>query len=383
MYKLTTAYNKISALNKRIRIIQGGTSASKTISVLIYLISVAQSNSNLTISIVSESLPHLRRGAIKDFINIMKTHNYYKDERWNKSEFTYRFETGSIIEFFSADQSAKLRGGRRDILFINECNNIDFNSYQELEVRTKLFIFLDFNPVAEFWVHSEIMPNFEHDFIKLTYKDNEALDPRIIQSIESRRISNPNWWRVFGEGEVGINEGQIYTNWELIDEVPEQARLERYGLDFGYTNDPSACISIHYYNESYILNEEFYASSLSNRNIADLLKALPEALVIADSAEPKSIDEIMLLGVNIKGAEKGAGSVNQGIQLVQDQKLYVTKSSTNLIKDLRNYLWKVDKAGKALNVPSHEFSHSPDALRYGLTDLISRPSYTSNSFIAI
>ena len=383
MYKLTTAYNKISALDKRIRIIQGGTSASKTISVLIYLISVAQSNSNLTISIVSESLPHLRRGAIKDFINIMKTHNYYKDERWNKSEFTYRFETGSIIEFFSADQSAKLRGGRRDILFINECNNIDFNSYQELEVRTKLFIFLDFNPVAEFWVHSEIMPNFEHDFIKLTYKDNEALDPRIIQSIESRRISNPNWWRVFGEGEVGINEGQIYTNWELIDEVPEQARLERYGLDFGYTNDPSACISIHYYNESYILNEEFYASSLSNRNIADLLKALPEALVIADSAEPKSIDEIMLLGVNIKGAEKGAGSVNQGIQLVQDQKLYVTKSSTNLIKDLRNYLWKVDKAGKALNVPSHEFSHSPDALRYGLTDLISRPSYTSNSFIAI
>ena len=383
MYKLTTAYNKISALNKRIRIIQGGTSASKTISVLIYLISVAQSNSNLTISIVSESLPHLRRGAIKDFINIMKTHNYYKDERWNKSEFTYRFETGSIIEFFSADQSAKLRGGRRDILFINECNNIDFNSYQELEVRTKLFIFLDFNPVAEFWVHSEIMPNFEHDFIKLTYKDNEALDPRIIQSIESRRVSNPNWWRVFGEGEVGINEGQIYTNWELIDEVPEQARLERYGLDFGYTNDPSACISIHYYNESYILNEEFYASSLSNRNIADLLKALPEALVIADSAEPKSIDEIMLLGVNIKGAEKGAGSVNQGIQLVQDQKLYVTKSSTNLIKDLRNYLWKVDKAGKALNVPSHEFSHSPDALRYGLTDLISRPSYTSNSFIAI
>lgn len=383
MYKLTTAYNKISALDKRIRIIQGGTSASKTISVLIYLISVAQSNSNLTISIVSESLPHLRRGAIKDFINIMKTHNYYKDERWNKSEFTYRFETGSIIEFFSADQSAKLRGGRRDILFINECNNIDFNSYQELEVRTKLFIFLDFNPVAEFWVHSEIMPNFEHDFIKLTYKDNEALDPRIIQSIESRRISNPNWWRVFGEGEVGINEGQIYTNWELVDEVPEQARLERYGLDFGYTNDPSACISIHYYNESYILNEEFYASSLSNRNIADLLKALPEALVIADSAEPKSIDEIMLLGVNIKGAEKGAGSVNQGIQLVQDQKLYVTKSSTNLIKDLRNYLWKVDKAGKALNVPSHEFSHSPDALRYGLTDLISRPSYTSNSFIAI
>lgn len=383
MYKLTTAYNKISALNKRIRIIQGGTSASKTISVLIYLISVAQSNSNLTISIVSESLPHLRRGAIKDFINIMKTHNYYKDERWNKSEFTYRFETGSIIEFFSADQSAKLRGGRRDILFINECNNIDFNSYQELEVRTKLFIFLDFNPVAEFWVHSEIMPNFEHDFIKLTYKDNEALDPRIIQSIESRRISNPNWWRVFGEGEVGINEGQIYTNWELIDEVPEEARLERYGLDFGYTNDPSACISIHYYNESYILNEEFYASSLSNRNIADLLKALPEALVIADSAEPKSIDEIMLLGVNIKGAEKGAGSVNQGIQLVQDQKLYVTKSSTNLIKDLRNYLWKVDKAGKALNVPSHEFSHSPDAIRYALTDLISRPSYTSNSFIAL
>lgn len=382
MYVKTEAYYKIRDLKARYRVIQGGTRAGKTIASLIYLITVAQSNSNLIISIVGESIPFIRRGALRDFLDIMKRHQYYQDSCFNKSEFIYTFPNGSIIEFFSADAPAKVRGPRRDILFINEANNISYSTFEELEIRTKLFIIVDFNPVSEFWAHTELLRKPDHEFLKLTYKDNSGLDKRIVQAIESKK-DNENWWRVYGLGEIGINEGQIYNNWSLIDSVPEGARLERYGLDFGYTNDPSACISIHYYNESYILNEEFYASSLSNRNIADLLKALPEALVIADSAEPKSIDEIMLLGVNIKGAEKGAGSVNQGIQLVQDQKLYVTKSSTNLIKDLRNYLWKVDKAGKALNVPSHEFSHSPDALRYGLTDLISRPSYTSNSFIAI
>ena len=382
MYVKTEAYYKIRDLKARYRVIQGGTRAGKTIASLIYLITVAQSNSNLIISRVGESIPFIRRGAVRDFLDIMKRHQYYQDSCFNKSEFIYTFPNGSIIEFFSADAPAKVRGPRRDILFINEANNISYSTFEELEIRTKLFIIVDFNPVSEFWAHTELLRKPDHEFLKLTYKDNSGLDKRIVQAIESKK-DNENWWRVYGLGEIGINEGQIYNNWSLIDSVPEGARLERYGLDFGYTNDPSACISIHYYNESYILNEEFYASSLSNRNIADLLKALPEALVIADSAEPKSIDEIMLLGVNIKGAEKGAGSVNQGIQLVQDQKLYVTKSSTNLIKDLRNYLWKVDKAGKALNVPSHEFSHSPDALRYGLTDLISRPSYTSNSFIAI
>lgn len=382
MYVKTEAYYKIRDLKARYRVIQGGTRAGKTIASLIYLITVAQSNSNLIISIVGESIPFIRRGALRDFLDIMKRHQYYDDSCFNKSEFIYTFPNGSIIEFFSADAPAKVRGPRRDILFINEANNISYSTFEELEIRTKLFIIIDFNPVSEFWAHTEILRKPDHEFLKLTYKDNSGLDKRIVQAIESKK-DNENWWRVYGLGEIGINEGQIYNNWELIDNIPAEARLERYGLDFGYTNDPSACIAIYYIDGGYILDEIFYASGLSNRNIAELIKEVPEALVIADSAEPKSIDEIKTYGIAIKGSEKGAGSVSQGIQLVQDQKLFVTKNSVNLIKDLRNYLWKIDKDGKPLNIPSHDFSHSPDALRYALNDLISKPNYTTNSFVAL
>ena len=202
------------------------------------------------------------------------------------------------------------------------------------------------------------------------------MDQRIIDSIEQRK-DRKGWWQVYGLGLLGEVEGKIYRDWEIIDEVPHQARLERRGLDFGYTNDPSSIVDVYYYNGGYIFDELAYDKGLSNKRIADIILAQSntKVLVVADSAEPKSIDEIKGYGVGIVGAMKGPDSVRNGIQLVQDQKISVTKRSTNMIKEYRNYLWETDKDGKVLNVPEHEFSHSMDAGRYALTSLINKPTF--------
>lgn len=313
-------------------------------------------------------MPHLKRGAMRDFLSIMHSHNYYEEANWNRSDSIYNFETGSYIEFFSADDPAKMRGARRDVLFINECNNVAFTAFEQLEVRTRHLVILDYNPVSEFWVQEEVMPHMDHDFLLLTYKDNEALGPEIITSIESRQ-HNSNWWRVYGLGEIGLNEGAIYQNWEFVDIVPEDARLERHTLDFGFTIDPSASIDIYYYDGWYYLDEILYQTGLTNNQLGQFFKPLPRATIVADSAEPKSIVEMRRYDLPVVPAVKGPGSVNYGIQLVQDQKIRVTKRSTNLIKEYRNYLWKVDKDGKTLNVPIDIWNHGMDAVRYGFSEL--------------
>ena len=367
-FQLTTATKKILALKKRIRAIQGGTSASKTVSIVLYLINKAQSEDNLVISIVSESLPHLRRGVMQDFLLIMENHNYFKDSRWNKSEFTYQFETGSKIEFFSVDQPEKVKGARRDILFINEANNIPFETFNQLEVRTKNEVWLDWNPTNEFWFYSELLGKRDDiDHIILTYKDNEALDENIVKTLELRK-GNKNWWKVYGEGQLGEVEGKIYKDWQIIDNIPHEARLERYGLDFGYSNDPTAIVGIYKYNGGFILDEVCYQKGLSNKQIADIFNNLPKVLIKADSAEPKSIDEIKTYGLSVLPAHKGVGSVNQGIQFVQDQRISITKGSVNLIKEYRNYLWQTDKDGKIVNTPEMGFDHLMDAIRYALEE---------------
>ncbi len=365
----TTAFNKINSLKKRIRIVQGGTSASKTISILLYLIAYAQTDKTKTLtSIVSESIPHLKRGAIRDFKNIMQEHGYWKDDSWSVSDSTYTFETGSQIEFFSTDNGDKLRGARRDRLFMNEANNNTFDAFEQLEVRTKEFIILDYNPTNEFWAMTDVKgARDDVEFIILTYKDNEGLSKEIIESIEQRK-NRKGWWQVYGEGQLGEVEGKIYKDWLIVEEIPHEARLERRGLDFGYTNDPTAIIDIYYYNGGYIFDEVCYKKGMSNKQIADTLKTLEsDTLTIADSAEPKSIDEIKLYDVNIQPAVKGPGSINQGIQFIQNQKISMTKRSANLIKEYRNYLWSTDKNGAIINTPEGGLDHALDAVRYAMS----------------
>lgn len=394
-YKITTALKRVAKMSKRIRAVQGGTSASKSISILMYLIAKAQSDfepvkqkdgtfknimrPTLT-SIVSESFPHLKRGVMRDFLNIMQIQGYYDENRWNRTDFTYEFETGSKIEFFSADQPDKVRGPRRDRLFMNECNNLALETFEQLEIRTKEFAFLDWNPTNEFWFYDYGDPSRPGKGVKdredvehiiLTYKDNEALDPRIVEAIELRK-DNKAWWRVYGEGLLGEVDGKIYKGWEVTERIPHEARLERYGLDFGYTNDPTAIVAIYYYNGGYILDEICYQKGMSNKDIADLLKNSDRAMVVADSAEPKSIDEIKSYGVNIIPAKKGKDSIRNGIQLLQQQRITVTSSSINLIREYRNYMWKYDKNGVPTQEPEGGKDHAMDAIRYAMETLATR-----------
>jgi phage terminase large subunit len=368
MFKKTTAIKKILNLKKRIKIIQGGTSAGKTFGIIPVLIDKAARHEGLEISIVAETIPHLRRGALKDFLKIMKWTGRFFEDRFNKSLLRYEFANGSVIEFFSADDSSKLRGARRDILYINECNNVTFDSYNELAIRTRKEVYLDFNPANEFWVHTELKDEPDSDFLILTYKDNEALDQSIIDQIEKNKEKAKtstywaNWWKVYGEGQLGMLEGVVFSNWKQIDTIPKEAKLLGIGLDFGYTNDPTAIIEIYNYNGQRIVNELAYQTGLLNSEIAKLLpKHVP---VYADSSEPKSIDEIKRYGITIKGVTKGKDSINYGIDVIQRNEYLVTANSGNLIKELRSYVWDTDKQGKRLNKPIDFNNHAIDAFRY-------------------
>lgn len=379
-YTKTRAVDRIIACRKRLKIIQGGSSAGKTIAILLIFIDRAQNEKGKLFSIVSETLPHLKKGAIRDFLNIMEGHGYYNDNNWNRTDYIYTFETGTKIEFFSADSPDKVRGPRRDVLFINEANNISYETYTQLAIRTNEDIYIDYNPVAEFWVHDDVIPSTDHDFLILTYKDNDALPATVVAELESRK-GKADWWKVYGLGQIGGQEGRVFPDWKTIDSVPDGARLERYGLDFGYTNDPTALIAIYYYNGGYILDEVLYQKGLSNKQIADTIMNLRPALVIADAAEPKSIDEIRSYGVNIQPAVKGQGSIKQGIQLVQEQDVSMTKRSTNLIKESRNYLWAKDKDDKPTGDPIAIWNHAMDAVRYGMTSIVAviqRMEYARN-----
>jgi phage terminase large subunit len=368
MFKRTTSINKILSLNGRIKIIQGGTSAGKTFGILPILIDKCAKENGLEVSVVAETIPVLRRGALKDFLKIMRWTNRYFDDRFNKTLLRYDFANGSSIEFFSADDASKLRGARRDILYINECNNVTFEAYNELSIRTKKEVYLDFNPANEFWVHKELKDEPDTDFIILTYKDNEALDESIVSQIEKNRDKAAtssywaNWWRVYGLGQVGSLEGVVFTNWKEIDTIPNEAKLIGIGLDFGYTNDPTAAIEIYNYNGTRIINELVYRTGMVNSDIA---KILPSGVIIyADSSEPKSIEEIRRQGKTIKGVTKGADSINYGIDVMQRQDYLVTKQSTNLIKELRSYCWDTDKQGQRMRRPIDHYNHAIDALRY-------------------
>ena len=368
MFIYTTAIKKLRKLTKRIKIIPGGTSAGKTFGVLPILIDKAAKRELLEISVVSESIPHLRRGALKDFEKIMRSTNRWIDDNFNKSLLRYTFTNGSYIEFFSVDQPDKLRGARRNILYINECNNVHFEAYQQLSIRTSDEVWLDFNPTHEFWVHTELEDDVDSEVLRLTYKDNEALSDSIVKEIEKAKVKAKtseywaNWWNVYGLGNIGSLEGVVFSNWKEISVLPKEARLIGIGMDFGYTNDPTAVIEVYKYNDKRILNQIVYQTGMVNSDIA---RRLPRDVTIyADSAEPKSIEEIRRFGIDIRPVKKGADSIMYGISTMQDQEYLVTQNSVDLLKEFRYYSWAQDKNGAKLNKPIDKYNHAIDAVRY-------------------
>jgi phage terminase large subunit len=370
-YTQTTALKKIRSLNNRIKVIQGGSSAGKTISILILLIDKCIKEPGLEVSIVSESIPHLRRGCVKDFLKIMKETGRYIPSNYNKTLLRYEFTNGSYIEFFSADSEEKLRGGRRQILYINECNSINYDAYLQLAIRTSGNIYLDYNPSARFWVHTEVINQPNTDFIVLNYKDNQALPDEVVKMLESNRIKAAtstywdNWCRVYLDGEIGQVEGTIFNDYEIIDKIPEDARLLGYGLDFGYSYDPAALVALYKYNDDIIVDEIVYQTGLLNSELSSIMKQNNvKGEIYADSAEPKSIHELKRYGHQVKSVEKGKDSVNYGIQILQQKKMFITSSSQNIISEFQKYMWKKDRNGGYDTTPIDAHNHACDALRY-------------------
>ena len=372
----TTATRRIFELKKRIRAVSGGTSASKTISILIWIIDYCQSPSNKgkLVTVTSESYPHLLGGAMLDFQNIMQDRGYWDQTRWVRNPRTmYTFETGNKVEFVPFDTYGKAHGGRRDVLFVNEGNYMAYNIVDQLITRTREIVWLDWNPTSEFWFYTDMLGlRDDIDFITLTYKDNEALDETTIKEIESHKHLK-GWWQVYGLGQLGDLEGKIYRGWKMIDEPPQEARLEKYGLDFGYSNDPSAGGAVYKWNDSFVLDEIVYQKGLSNKQLSEVFLSQDKATIVADSAEPKSIDELKSYGLNVIPSQKGKDSVLSGIQFVQAQNIFVTKRSVNIWKEYRNYLWITDKEGNIINVPSPIWNHHMDWIRYALTTGNAKP----------
>ena len=380
--RFTSVFYKTTkgAKEKRVIVNQGGTSSSKTWSVLQLLYILAdQSKKPILISVVSESMPHLKRGCMRDFFTMLKADGLYIRDNHNKTDNSYQVGK-SLIEFFSSDNESKLRGARRDILFINECNNVSYDAYNQLEVRTKSKVFLDFNPVSEFWVHDKVLPHDDSYFIKSTYLDNDQLDAQIIKSIEKRKLTDPEWWNVYGLGNVGTLEGVIFPMFDIVDKMPEDNKWTVYGLDFGYTNDPSALIEVSFKEGELYLNQVIFETGLTNQDLCakfELFEIEKKSEIYADSAEPKSIEEIRRKGYYaIKPAAKGKDSIVNGIDLLKQYKINVTKSSVDLIKEFRNYQWFKDKDGKHHNKPIDNWNHGIDAVRYAVTMKMNKRTQT-------
>ena len=321
---------------------------------------------NKTFSIVSESMPHLSKGAMFDFFKILEKDNLYDRESHNISNHTYKIGT-NLLQFFSVEDESKVRGPRRDFLFINECNNIRFETFKQLNMRTLFTTFLDFNPVAEFWVHKFILGQPKVAFVKSTYLDNLEFTPtKVIDEIERMKNLDPNWYRVYGLGEIGSLEGLVFHNFEVLDfDLENEKRY--FGLDWGFTNDPTCLLSVIEKDKTLFVDEIFYRQGLTNADISHLMEqsGLRKRydIIYCDSAEPKSIEELSRFGWIAKPSLKGPDSVLKGIDNLKTFNIVISKRSLNLIKEMRNYQWQKDKDGRLINRPIG-IDHAIDALRY-------------------
>lgn len=373
----------------------GGTRSGKTYSIiqLLFLQCLGEERRGdppTITSIVSESIPHLKRGAIRDFKTILQGEGIWDEEKWSETGKTYTFSNGSVLEFFSVDNAGKVFGSARDNLFINESQHIDYEIARQLFVRTRGRIILDYNPTHHFWAMDKVESKDNCITLHSTYKDNGFLSPEQVREIEDNRYDK-NWWLVFGEGKEGTLDGLIYT-FEQIDSLPPKgvdkpqaqkteeelyadSLVEIQGLDFGFTNDPTARVQIYAdpkRKHAYI-RERCYQTHMQNRHIIENLqedKVGRRVEIFADCAEPKSIQDIIDGGFNVTACDKDApvksDKLKFQLQWMQGWKLFVTKDSLNLIDELRNYTWAKDNDSNLTSVPIDKFNHLLDAMRYAL-----------------
>lgn len=363
---LTSSFNKIALMTGRIRIVQGSSSASKTYSILQKLILQAkQSTETKLVSVVTDTLPNIEKGAYRDFKNILSGEDIPLEG--TKKPIECRIGKWTF-EFFALDDETKARGGRRDILFINEANRVKWETARQLIMRTRDVVYIDYNPDSEFWAHERYKGKENTSFEIVTYKDNEACPQSAIDEIESYKETDPEWYKVYGLGVVGnLYAGKVFRGWKEIDSFPNIDSW--YGLDFGFSNDPTSVIKVAKEQDNIYVDEILYQIELTNADIAKLLKqkGYNGEIVICDSAEPKSIHELKLLGINAIPADKKPGSIMEGIDYLKRHNVLLTRSSSNIWKEYRHYKWQKDRDGNFINKPVDMFNHGIDAIRYSLS----------------
>ncbi|MES2807044.1 MAG: terminase large subunit [Bacteroidota bacterium] len=346
---------------------QGGTSSGKTYAIEQALFCLAAEKEKQVITVVGQDIPNLKAGALRDAQHICEQMPALKQliKNYNKTDRIFEFHNGSIIEFKSYANAQDAKSGKRDYLFINEANGIKWDTYQELALRTKTRIFIDYNPNAEFWVHDYLIGKPDVELIISDHRHNPFLDKQMAARIEG--IDDPEKWKVYARGLTGKVEGLVFNNWHICDDIPKNARLISVGLDFGFTNDQTGCIEVYTQNGELWIDELFYETGLTNTDVSKRLALAgvsKKTEIVADSAEPKSIEELWRLGWHITAAKKGADSVNNSIDILKRYTLNITRRSANLRNELGRYKWKVDRGGRSLNQPVDTFNHLIDPLRY-------------------
>ena len=351
---------------KAIISLQGSARSAKTYNILIFLIIYILEHSAVRLSIVRKTLPALKGSVLIDFKEIMYRMGLWNDKQFNKTELIYRFSNGSWVEFFSTDDEQKIRGRKRDILFANEANELFYIEWQQLIMRTTQFAIIDYNPSfsEDHWIEEINKDPDTYHFIS-TYKDNPFLEQKIVEDIEKLKDRNKSLWTVYGLGLRAVIEGRIFENYEMIDDIPEIVKKHFIGMDFGYTNDPTAILEVGIHGEELYLDEICYRTRMLTNDIINVLKTnCKNKKIISESADPRLIDEIYNAGLNIHAVEKYQGSVMAGITKMQEYRIFITKRSTHIKKEFDNYVYDQDKEGRYINQPVDEFNHAIDAARY-------------------
>tara|TARA_R100000231_G_scaffold134676_1_gene108488 strand:- start:141 stop:1298 length:1158 start_codon:yes stop_codon:yes gene_type:complete len=374
--KTNVVFEHLVDSDKKIIVNQGGTRSGKTYNIILYIIFYyCMRNQKKTITICRKTFPALRATVLRDFISILRSHNIYKEENHNKSSSEYHL-FGNLIEFISLDQPVKVRGRKRDLLFINEANELYWEDWQQLLFRTSEKIILDYNPSEEYhWIYDKIIPREDTSFLKTTYLDNPFLEKSLIQEIERLKYTDEQYWQIYGLGEKGTSKAIIF-NFSEYSVLPQQAQFIAMGMDFGYTNDPTALVGVWMQDLNLYIQEYLYRTMMTTNDINNFLKEkITDQIIYADSAEPRVIDELRRMGWRIRPSLKGRDSVNAGIDLLKRYKLHIHKDSTNAIQEFRNYKWLEDKTGKLTNKPEDKNNHITDAVRYATYSIISKPNF--------
>jgi phage terminase large subunit len=366
--KGTIVLRKNLNADTRIVVNQGGTRSSKTYSLAQLIILKALQERGKVYTICRKTLPALKGTAYRDVMSILEENNLYNPDNHNKSELTYKLN-GNDIEFISVDMPQKIRGRKRHVLWLNEANEFSFEDWVQLSLRTTENIYLDFNPSDPYsWIYDKVMNREDCTFIKSTYLDNPFLPDETIKEIERLKELDSNYWKIYGLGDMAQPTETIFRQFEIANNIPLESNLIAIGMDFGYSNDPTAIAEVYKLNDNLYINELIYSKGLTNQDIAEKLRELNitrQTEIIADSAEPKSIEELHRLGYNIKGAKKGADSINMGIDVLRRFKINITKNSTNAINEFKHYKWLTDKNGHIVNKPAtNQKDHLLDAIRY-------------------